>query len=66
MLFAWSLQKFLELQNHAEGNCTGSMSAKNRTYVYNRGVNARSTTALRRFLQKLKILRIMFQVFGSL
>jgi hypothetical protein len=66
MFFAWSLQKFLELYNHAEGNCTGSMSSKNRTYFYDRGGTARSTIALRRFLQKLKISRTMFQVFGAL
>lgn len=68
MFFAWSLQNFLELHNHPEIRCTGSMSAKNRTYVYSRGDETRSTTMLRpsRFLKKLKILRTMFQVFGAL
>ena len=64
MFFAWSMQKFLELHNHSEGRCTGSMSTKNRTYKYNHGSDTRSTIVLRRFLQKLKISRTLFQVFG--
>jgi hypothetical protein len=65
MLLAWPLQNFLGLSDLPEGRCKGSVATKNRTYSYSRGEEARSTITLRRFLQKLKVVRMMFQVFGT-
>ena len=53
MLFGGSLRRYLQLDE-----CTG------KTYVYDRGEGARTTIALRRFLHKLKISRILFRIFG--
>ena len=64
MLFASSLQRYLELDSLSEGK--RKVWRKINTYTYDRGENARSTTVLLRFLQKLKISRILFDLFGTL
>lgn len=55
MFFGTSLRRYLQLEE-----CKGNQ------FVYDRGDCARTTIALRRFLQKLKISRILFRIFGIL
>jgi len=62
MFFARSMFSDLGLEKDAEDKYKGSR--KNPICSYNRGKRSGSTSSLRRFLQKLKVLRIMNETFG--
>jgi hypothetical protein len=63
MFFARSVFYDLGLETDVDDNCKGS--GKNRIYTYSRG-DSGATSSLRRFLRKLRLLRILHETFGLL
>ena len=64
MFFAWSVRNYLGLHKDPDEQFTGTGSTKTRMCSYDRGYKANTTTALRRFLKKLKTLKMLSQICG--